>query len=550
MNPLSSVSSLSSWLSLAGRLGSLDRLARLAALRHDQYHRWSNGERTPAEEYLLHVPGLATDPEMVLDVIYSEVVLRAGLSEEPSEQEYVRRFPDRADSIRRLMVLHRCLRAASREGFTSSDTLTAPVGSSIHALAEPTSEIAPPGYELLSKLGEGSMGVVWKARQTGLRRLVALKLLRRTGDADLKRFRAEAESVARLHHPNIIQVYDSGVHAGVAFLAQELVEGGSLSELLRRGPLPPREAATLLELMARGVQHAHECNVLHRDLKPANVLLVCGKRESPESPLPDEVSPWLALKVTDFGLAKQLDDDRIKTTVGTVLGTPSYMPPEQARGDVQAIGPPSDVYSLGATLYECLTGRPPFRGDNVFDTLVQVQMNEPTALRELNPGVPAELEAICLRCLRKVPTQRYASAAAFADALRRFLVPDAIAVARPVPAPAPVPSRRSIGVAGAFALLTIASGAALFVVHSGVEQKQNDLERSLARTEGERDELKVRLEDGERRAWEWHWTEAEMFAEADWNRRIQKELDAKQQDLEEQQKLLGTEKARKKGQAP
>jgi serine/threonine-protein kinase len=266
---------------------------------------------------------------------------------------------------------------------------------------------APPGYEVLDKLGEGGMGIVHKARQSKADRLVALKMILAGGHADpdkLARFRTEAEAIARLQHPHVVQVFEVGEHNGLPFFSLEFCPGGSLDKKLAGTPLPPAEAAVLVEKLARGVQAAHEAKVLHRDLKPANVLLAA------------DGTP----KVTDFGLAKKLDERGV-TLPGFAMGTPSYMAPEQASGAGQELGPAVDVYALGAILYECLTGRPPFRAATVWDTLRQVESEEPVPPRQLNAQVPRDLETICLKCLQKEATRRYASAAALADDLGRFV---------------------------------------------------------------------------------------------------------------------------------
>jgi WD40 repeat protein len=282
----------------------------------------------------------------------------------------------------------------------------------------PSEPPALPGYEIEGELGRGGMGVVYRARHLALKRPVALKMIRLGTEAGLEhldRFKAEAEAVARLQHPHIVQVFEVGEHQGLPFYALELVEGGSLAQRLEGGPLPPREAARLVEIVARAMQLAHSRNVVHRDLKPANVLLT-----------PDGTP-----KVTDFGLARQLDRDSGQTLAGTILGTPSYMAPEQAWGQAGAAGPPADVYALGAILYECLSGRPPFKGATVLETLEAVRTQPPVALRQLNPKVPHDLETICLKCLRKEPEGRYASAEALANDLRRWQAGEPI-LARPV----------------------------------------------------------------------------------------------------------------------
>jgi hypothetical protein len=272
-----------------------------------------------------------------------------------------------------------------------------------------------PGYEILGELGRGGMGVVYRARHLALDRVVALKMLRDdawAGSDGVERFHGEARAVAQLRHPHIVQVHEVGTHDGRPYFSLELCEGGSLHTRLAGVPLPAQEAARLVEKLARAVQAAHEQQIIHRDLKPLNVLLTRDGEP----------------KITDFGLAKKLDADQTQTRTGAVLGTPSYMAPEQAGGG--KAGPPADVYSLGAILYECLTGRPPFQAPTPLDTLLLVTTAEPVPVRRLQPQVPRDLETICLKCLEKEPARRYASAGALADDLRRFQAGEPIA-ARP-----------------------------------------------------------------------------------------------------------------------
>jgi tRNA A-37 threonylcarbamoyl transferase component Bud32 len=282
-----------------------------------------------------------------------------------------------------------------------------------------------PGYDLLGVLGRGGMGVVYKARHQRLNRLVALKMILASGhagEAELARFRTEAEAVARLRHPGVVQIYDVGEHNGLPYLALEYCEGGSLAGRLAGTPLPPAQAAALVEQLARAVDAAHQQKVIHRDLKPANVLLAGG---------PDTPVGQLIPKVTDFGLAKKLDEASGLTQSNAILGTPSYMAPEQAGGKGKQVGPAADIYALGAILYECLTGRPPFRAATTMDTVLQVLNDEPVPPSQLQPKTPRDLETICLRCLHKEPRRRYPTAAALAEDLRRYQAGEPI-VARPV----------------------------------------------------------------------------------------------------------------------
>ena len=249
-------------------------------------------------------------------------------------------------------------------------------------------------YELLAELGRGGMGVVYKARQASLKRLVALKMILaggHAGAADLARFRTEGEAIARLQHPNIVQVYEVGKHEGKPFFSLEFCPGGSLDRKLNGTPLPAQEAAQLVETLSGAMHAAHQAHVIHRDLKPANVLLT------------SDGTP----KITDFGLAKKIDEAG-QTGSGSIMGTPSYMAPEQAGGKSKELGPACDVYALGAILYELLTGRPPFKAATPLDTLLQVIGDDAVPVRQLQPKCPADLETICHKCLQKEPARRYA----------------------------------------------------------------------------------------------------------------------------------------------
>ena len=275
------------------------------------------------------------------------------------------------------------------------------------------------GYEIIKVLGRGAMGVVYKAKQRGLKRLVALKMIlsgEHAGEQDLARFHAEANAVAQLHHPGIVQIYEIGEDEGHPFFSLEFVDGPSLHRRLQENPLSPKESATLLQKMAEAMAYAHSRGVIHRDLKPANVLMTS-----------DGVP-----KIGDFGLAKSIGENESGLTqTGTVMGTPSYMSPEQGSGQIHEVGPLADVYSLGAILYDMLTGRPPFKGTSVMDTLQQLRTREPVSPKQLQPGVPIDLETICLKCLQKDKSRRYADAGALAEDLQRFLKSEPI-LARPI----------------------------------------------------------------------------------------------------------------------
>jgi hypothetical protein len=330
-----------------------------------------------------------------------------------------------------------------------------------------------PGYEVLGVLGRGGMGVVYKARQARLNRLVALKMIlagAHAGEQELARFRTEAEAVARRQHPNVVQIHEVGEHQGLPFFSLEFCPGGSLDRKVRGTPQPPREAARLAELLARAMDVAHQAGIVHRDLKPANVLLAA------------DGTP----RITDFGLAKKLDEAVGQTASGAVMGTPSYMAPEQARGETGRVGPAADVYALGALLYELLTGRPPFKAATSLDTMLQVMTDEPVSPCRLLPGLPRDLETICLKCLAKGPAQRYASAGDLAEDLRRFLGGEPIQ-ARPVggwerawkwcrrhPAVSALTAAVVLVTALGFGLVTWKWQAALAAQHAAEQARQNE----------------------------------------------------------------------------
>jgi WD40 repeat protein len=394
------------------RAGELTAAQLAVALGAEQHQHWQEGKRTPAEAYLQQYPVLSTDEEAACDLVYGEFLLCEELGEAPSLQAYLERFPRLADGIKQL---HQCaqfnsvLHCLPLEGATQPEDPANP--------AAPSSGPNIIGYEILRELGRGGMGVVYHARHIQLNRVVALKMIlpgSSAGDKERARFRTEAEAVARLQHPNIVQIHEIGEHDGLPYLSLEYCGGGSLAAKLKGTPLPPREAAQLVETLARAMQVAHAQQIVHRDLKPANVLLTA------------EGTP----KITDFGLAKKLDDGSGHTLPGAILGTPSYMAPEQAGKERAAIGPAADVYALRAILYELLTGRPPFKAATPLDTVLQVVSDEPVSPSGLNSKLPRDLETICLKCLRKEPTKRYASALALAEDLRRYQAGEPIAARR------------------------------------------------------------------------------------------------------------------------
>jgi tetratricopeptide (TPR) repeat protein len=361
------------------------------------------------------------------------------------------------------------------------------LGVDIVTTAPPTPVI--PGYVIGGKLGHGGMGVVYRADQVALKRTVALKVILAGGHAEaeqLARFRGEAEAVARLRHPHIVQIYEVGEYGGLPFFSLEYLEGGSLQQRLNGTPMPAPAAAALLEVLASAMHHAHEEGIVHRDLKPSNILL-------DRHGLP---------KIADFGLAKRLDEAARYTASGAVLGTPSYMAPEQAAGHTAAVGHLADVYALGAILYETLTGRPPFKGATSADTLVQVVAQEPVPPRRLNPQVPRDLETICLKCLRKDPSRRYASARELADDLARFQRGEPIK-ARPVGILEHGWRwcRRNPAVTGATAaavLLLVFGLVGMTTLYLNAEHQRDLAERERRRADDERESARRAAEEAKR----------------------------------------------------
>jgi serine/threonine-protein kinase len=336
----------------------------------------------------------------------------------PSREALLAQRPELAALLECLDGLDRLAVPAEDEGTPA----TLPPAT-LAVTTEPPSTLPPPApagsfgkYLLEGELGRGGMGVVYKARQADLGRTVALKMIlsgQLASPEALVRFQEEARAAAGLTHPHIVAVYDAGQIDGQPYFAMQYVAGSSLSQRVKQGPLPAEEAARLVGAVAGAVHHLHGHGIIHRDLKPSNILVDAAGH------------PY----VTDFGLVKVLDGSQ-RTTTGAIVGTPSYMSPEQAAGG-KDLGPASDVYSLGAILYELLTGQPPFREDSPLDTLVQVLESEPPAPRRLRQSIPAELELICLRCLEKAPTERFASAAALAQALEAFLKGEEIGLSLP-----------------------------------------------------------------------------------------------------------------------
>jgi serine/threonine-protein kinase len=371
----------------------------------------------------------AEDREHALDEILAGYLRECDAGRPPDRRNLTAQFPDLASAIEEFLTeqeeidqafapLRPVAQAAEKSGDIDGESTAVfpPVAASTHA--QPDLE----GYDILEPLGRGGMGVVYKARHRKLNRVVALKFDLTgpwAGAEDRQRFRAEAEVVAHLDHPNIVPIYEVGDSNGQAFLSMKLVDGGSLAGRLEQFRKDPKAAARLMIPVARAVHHAHQRGILHRDLKPANVLLDAAGQ------------PY----VSDFGLAKRVgptDQNNDPTQAGTIIGTPGYIAPEQASGQPVAVTTASDVYGLGGILYAILTGRPPFCGDSMLDTLEQVKGRLPERPRSINPVVDRDLELICLKCLEKEPRRRYASAEALADELERYLAGKPLTQTRPV----------------------------------------------------------------------------------------------------------------------
>jgi tetratricopeptide (TPR) repeat protein len=518
---------------LRAQAQKLGRNALLALLRADQCRRWVQGNRVTVEWYLGHFPNLAGDARAVLALIANEIALRRQVGDLPTLAEYVERFPGHAAALRE----HRGLEVPA-PGSEATRTVTNPgpgerglppaatTDSPEPAAADPTPSRAPgtvvqtaakaaaaarasalaadhpsiPGYEVLEEVGRGGMGVVYRARQLRLNRTVALKMILAGAQGrseHLTRFRLETEAVARLRHPNIVQIYEVGEHQGRPFCCLEFVEGGGLDRHLGGAPQPVQTAARLLETLARAMHAAHQEGIVHRDLKPANILLTAGG----------------VPKISDFGLAKHLDDDSWKTHSGIIMGTPPYMAPEQAAGHNREVGPLTDVYALGAILYELLTGRPPFRAATMLETIDQVRTQEPVPPRRLQPKVPRDLETICLKCLQKEPHKRYASALDLAEDVERFLKNEPIR-GRPVPGWERLlkwvrrrPAAAALIVMSAVALLSAVLGSLAYL-----GKRARDAEQALAETRLGND-LRQLIHDGETAAQASDWPKARELGE-------------------------------------
>ncbi len=370
----------------------------LELLLSQQIHDWKRGERHPVKVYLDRRPELLDQVEARIELINQEIVLRRRGGESPKLGEYLLAFPDLSEPLTQLFDIHAAIALPLH-------SLLAPPGGA--ELFHQRSPIDIPGYTIERRLGSGGMGVVYLANEVALERKVAIKVLRDRFDDDPRardRFQREAAAVAKCQHPNLVQIFQVGEHENDPYLVLEYVEGDTLAKFLDGKPKPAGAAAAMVEKLARAIAHAHGRGVVHRDLKPANVLL--DRDGEP--------------KVSDFGLAR-LDDRSTRTEEGCLPGTPAYMAPEQVSSTHGVVGPATDIHALGVILYEALTGRIPYRADTLEETLNRILCDQAEPPSKHEPGVPRDLEAICLKCLEKKQAHRYKAAVELAEDLRRFL---------------------------------------------------------------------------------------------------------------------------------
>ncbi len=414
--------------------------ANFDSLCDDFEAEWNAKQQPAIEDYLRQVPE-SSQADLLIELLLVELWRRSNETPPPSIEGYQDRFPEFSHSVEiafgkldeRLASLQAAAEPESTLEFPNADAAgvyEATLDAGDHRGSDGSDLRAGDRlryfgeYELLEEIARGGMGVVLKARQVKLNRIVALKMIlsgQLAGSEEVKRFKTEAEAAANLDHPGIVPIYEIGEHDGQHYFSMGFVDGPSLADVITAAPLTPRTAAQLLIAISKAVVHAHAAGIIHRDLKPQNVLLSPTQPEETGGPLLQLDSGSFEVKVTDFGLAKLVESDSQLTATGQVLGTPSYMPPEQAAGRTDEIDVRSDVYSLGAVLYVALTGRPPFRAATMLETLKQVTSEDPAPPKQLNADIDRDLETICLKCLSKPPERRYQSANLLSDDLRRYL---------------------------------------------------------------------------------------------------------------------------------
>ena len=511
----------------ASPVQQLDQLK--ANVRREHWSSWLRGDSRPVEWYLEQHPEIAGDSDFLLDLLYDEIHVLEERGQSADEAEYCRRFPALAAPLHDLLEVHRAVVSASLEGDeleeidplsalgepdcgapatgrASGETLaldpsatpsqetpapgrrpgdrTSRVGHtmlSAELLAEsPASDERPArdmprldDYEFLEEIGRGGMGVVYKARQKSLDRIVALKVIRSGHFAtprEIKKFHEEARAAAAIRHSNIVAIHEMGEADGQPFFSMDYVEGTTLAEVIRERPISAVRAATYLRTIAEAVEHAHQHHIIHRDLKPSNILI--DREDRPQ--------------ITDFGLAKRLDQ---QASLGdnAIVGTAGYMSPEQINPQIFGpVGPTTDVYALGAVLYELLVGRPPFQAADLMETMRQVVERDPVAPRVLDPAIDRDIETICLKCLEKDQRLRYGRAGDVADDLRRFLQGEPI-LARPISRRARLwrrckrqPGLTSLVVVATALLLVIVVASPLVAVREKSLRSEADAARELA----------------------------------------------------------------------
>ena len=378
----------------------------LIEIRAFQHQCWKQDNPISIESLLQTHPQLEEDEDSLLELIYGEFCVRESLGEQPTADEYCQRFSSVSERLERLLEVHRALDSGMPSFASVQQTVQVSDDSSVVISPELTTRVHPRpaseqrenrssaatlgrfgDYHLLNEIDRGGMGVVYRARQIQANRIVALKMIlagKFATEKELKRFYSEAEAAAKLDHPNIVPIYEIGEHDGHPFFTMACVDGQNLASRLSQGPLAQREAAAMVREISQAIHYAHQQGIVHRDLKPANILLTKTGQT----------------RITDFGLAKQIGDQNELTVTGDLVGTPSYMSPEQVNGNSAKVGTQSDIYSLGAILYCLLTGRPPFQAATILETFTQLTQSEPVPPRQLVPTISPDLETICLKCLQ------------------------------------------------------------------------------------------------------------------------------------------------------